>query len=65
MIILELLIPTGMRYGFLIPPAQVHLLQVISVESDSSLEYLDVYLVVSQIAHSFPEMGEQTTAPNS
>lgn len=27
---------------------------------DSSLEYLAVYVAVSQIAHRFPEMGEQT-----
>lgn len=44
----------------LIPPAHVDLLQGISVGLDSSLEYLAVYLVVSQIAHCFPEMGEQT-----
>lgn len=65
MIIPELLIPTGLRYGFLIPPAQVLSLQGIFVGSDSSLEYLGVYLVVSQRGYPFPEMGEQAAASNS
>lgn len=48
-IILELLVPTGLQCVFLTSPAQAHSLQGISVGSNCSLEYLDVYLLVSQV----------------